>query len=36
MNEVPDIKPLSEALLEPFVKAYKVGGYGLVFVFAGT
>jgi hypothetical protein len=36
MNKVPDIKPLSEALSEPLVKAYKVGGYGLVFVFAGT
>jgi type II secretory pathway component PulJ len=36
MNKVPDMKPLSEALSEPLVKAYKVGGYGLVFVFAGT
>jgi hypothetical protein len=36
MNKVPVVKPLSEALSEPLVKAYKVGGYGLVFVFAGT
>lgn len=36
MNKAPDIKPLSEALSDPIVKAYSVGGYGLVFVFAGT
>lgn len=36
MNNPTDIKPLSEALSEPIVRAYKVGGYGLAFVFAGT
>jgi hypothetical protein len=31
-----NVKPLSEAISSPILKAYKAGGYGLVFVFIGT
>ena len=30
------IKPLSEAISIPIIKAYRVGGFGLVFIFIGT
>lgn len=36
MKEVQDMKPLSEALLEPLVNAHKVGIYGLAFGLVGT
>lgn len=35
-TQVSEVKPLSDALSEPLVKAYKAGGYGLVFIFSGT
>jgi len=36
MNEVSTIKPLSNAIAIPIVRAYRAGGFGLVFVFVGT
>lgn len=36
MINTTDVKPLSEAISDPILKAYKAGGYGLVFVFTGT
>jgi hypothetical protein len=36
MNRESSVKPLSDAIATPILKAYKAGGFGLVFVFVGT
>lgn len=36
MKSTSAIKPLSEAISGPIIKAYRAGGFGLVFVFIGT
>lgn len=36
MSNVPDFKPLSEAIFEPVNKAYKAGGFGLAFLTSGA
>ncbi len=36
MKQVSSVKPLSQFISGPILKACKAGGYGLVFVFAGT
>ena len=36
MQKTTYIKPLSDAIASPIMKAYKAGGFGLVLIFVGT